>query len=159
MLSDFISIARHIQQQLPELGWIDRDRGQLQDPERFNTLLTPAVLLDFSEVEWTGRTRGSQAGAGTLTVQLVTLLPSSTHYTPTSPVHLYDSAVLLADQLHKTLANHASVGDRTSIKDEFTELYYVISQAYELRLYYEEPIRTMPKPYPDISATLNLPIL
>ncbi len=160
MFSTYRSIAHHLKNQVSELKSIDRDKGQLENAETFESLVTPAALLDFSEIKWSGGTRGNQTGTGTLTVSLVFPLPASTRHG--AEWNNYEQPERLTDKIYDSLALHKDVGDRRTGGDYFTGNFYVCTQAFDLKVYKDIAVKTMPKPFPDIEgnlqATINLPV-
>ena len=58
MFSTYRSIAHHLKNQVSELKSIDRDKGQLENAETFESLVTPAALLDFFGNQMVGRHQG-----------------------------------------------------------------------------------------------------
>lgn len=156
MLTHTQYIAAHLAAALPDIQWIDRDKGQLDNPEAFHSLLVPALLLGFGPVEWEGLSRGRQLGQLSLTVSLVTRLPPATHHP--RPLGEYDHAADLAAALHQALATCIVVKDRRASRDYFTPEFYVMETTYDMTVGHALPPRTIPKPPPTIDATLKLPL-
>lgn len=157
MLQEYQQLAAHLAAALPELQWIDRDKGQLENPEAFHSIVLPGLLLGFGPVEWEGLSMGSQQGQLTLTVSLVLRLPVATHQKQL--LTEYDEAAQLTTKVHQALPAFISVWERRSSRDYFTQNFYVVEQTYDFRVEYCKPIQTIPKPNPDIQATLKLPLL
>ena len=149
-------LAAHLAAALPDILWIDRDKGQLDNPAAFHSLQIPALLLEMGEVTWEGLSRGDQRGQLTLTVKLVFRLPAATYRQ--RPLAEYDEMAQLTDQVHQTLGTSLMVKDRRSTRDYFTPEFYVMEQSYDMVIGYTVPIRTIDKPAPDIQATLKLPL-
>jgi len=51
---------------VPELAWIDVQRGQLSKPKGEHPVPFPAVLVEFTNVSFEGYARGLRKGTGTL---------------------------------------------------------------------------------------------
>ncbi len=149
-------LAAHLATALPDIAWIDRDKGQLDDPEAFNSLIVPALLLDPGEVTWEGLSRGNQKGMLPLTVKLVFRMPTATHRI--HPLSEYDDMADLADKVHQALGSSIMVKDRRSTRDYFTSEFYVLEQTYDMVIGYTIPPKTIVKPAPDIQASIKLPL-
>lgn len=149
-------LAAHLAASLPDILWIDRDKGQLENPEAFHSLQLPALLLDLGEVAWEGLSRGSQQGMLTLTVKLVFRLPVATYQG--RPLDEYTEMSELTALVHQALTECLMVRERRSSRDYFTAEFYVMEQAYDMAISYTVPAKTIPKPAPDIQATLKLPL-
>ena len=162
MFQTYRDIAHAIARTLPAIQWIDRDKGQLESPEDFHSILIPGLLIAISEIQWAGQTRGAQLGEGHATTKLVFRLPAATHEvqeTAHGPLDEYDEFASLSEALHEQMSVLPCIGDRTKTHDYFTGEFYVVEQTYELKVYYTKPILTTQKPVPTIQATLNLPVL
>lgn len=156
MLTHAQHLATQLAHDLPEIQWIDRDKGQLDNPEAFHSLLVPALLLDMGEVSWEGVSRGSQRGLLTLTVKLVFRLPPATHRD--LPLAEFSEMADLTTKVHQALGRGLMVKDRRTSRDYFTPEFYVMEQTYDMFVTYTTPDRTMPRPNPDIQASLKLPL-
>jgi hypothetical protein len=152
MYKTYREIATHIANAIPELQWIDRDKGQLDKPEEFHTILTPGLLLGFEDVEWEGGTGGNQTGTSLMTASLVFRLPTSTYLGNWGPHDEYEK---FTEALYEVLLTHPAVGDRRMSGDGFTDEFYVAIQAFDLTLYQTRPLKTIPKPAPDIRGTMS----
>lgn len=156
MHKTFRMIAKHIRQSVQEIKWIDRDKGQLEKPETFNSVFPPGVLLGFSEVDWIGTTRGNQTGLAQITVKLIFSLPAATF--EDADWNEYAEYEILTARLYETLSGHPLVKDRRSTHDYFTNEFYVAEQVFDLEVYQVKEIKIIDKPAPQIQATLNIPI-
>ncbi len=56
---------------LPRLQWVDKNMGQLQKMEQFNTIPMPAILIEFGYGSW--QTLGRQQQTGEVTLRIYTL--------------------------------------------------------------------------------------
>jgi|GEM_PF-6841167 len=158
MLNTYLEIGQHIFDMMPEIEWIDRDKGQIDHEEEFNSILCPAVLLDFGETNWTGLSRGNQLGDLTITTKLIFVKPGETFTRDNNPLQEYAVFNALADKLHQVVGQLEYVHERRRSSDYFTKYWYVIEQQYDLEVNYEVPIRTIPKPVPTISTNIILPV-
>jgi hypothetical protein len=154
MYSTYRHIATHLANAIPDLQWIDRDKGQLDNPENFHSVLTPGLLLGFDDVEWEPGTRGNQTGYATMTASLVFRLPASTYLGNWEQHPEYEQ---LTQALYLALLDCPGVGDRRASSDAFTDAFYTATQSFDLTIYQAVPVRTIAKPNPDIQATLKFP--
>lgn len=159
MFNTFRLIAAHIRDKVTDLKWIDRDKGQLENPVDFHSIIVPGVLLNFSEVDWIGGTGGNQTGTCTMTVKLIFRLPVATY--EDASWNNYEEYERISDILYNTLSAFKDIGDRVKSSDYFTKEFYVAEQIFDLTVYKTRKTRTIPKPAPDIKgtihATLNIP--
>lgn len=58
----YTELVKHLRQQVPELRFIDLDRGQLEYPAENYVLLFPAVLLRIDAITWGNIGEGLQEG-------------------------------------------------------------------------------------------------
>ena len=157
MLNTYLEIAQHLFDNMPDINWIDRDKGQIDNEEEFHSLICPAILLNFGETTWTGLTRGSQLGDLTITTKLIFVKPIDTFTRGTNPLQEYAHFNALSDELHDVVRNYPSVGERRRSADYFTRYWYVIENQYDLQVSYDVPIKTIPRPKPIISTNLIIP--
>lgn len=154
MYKTYRDIANHLTNAIPDLQWIDRDKGQLEKPEGFHAIGTPGLLLGFDDVEWEPGTRGNQTGHGTMTASLVFRLPTSTYLGNWEQHPEYEQ---FTEALYLAMLDHKDIGDRRMSTDGFTDTFYVSIQAFDLTIYQTVPVKTIAKPNPEIKATLELP--
>lgn len=79
MLSIYFGVGQAIADQVKAIRWIDLDKGQLENPEMFHSIITPGVLIGTSDVEWKPTTQRNYIGDGTITVKIVFTLPHQTN--------------------------------------------------------------------------------
>lgn len=153
MYKTYRHIAQHIRTNIAEILWIDRDKGQLEKPESFHSIIVPGVLIDFDTVSWNGQTRGNQEGEGSVTIKLIFRLPKATHENAHWNEH--EEIELLSDCIYEIASSHINIGSRRSSKDYFTNEFYVYEQTFDLILYQTKNVRTITKPNPEIKGTLS----
>ncbi len=129
MLATYITIAQNIAARVPAINWFDLDKGQLQNPEAFNTIILPGVLIGQADIEWSQLAGGHQQGQGTITVKTILRLPAQTHLT--DPL-LQDNllAMTLADQVNTATLATPGILSRTNSKDYPVGTYHVVEQTY-----------------------------
>ena len=70
----YIAILKRIENEMPEIAYIDEDYGQLEgmnsENEDFYPVTFPCVLVGNTEADWKDIGLGTQAGEITLTVRL-----------------------------------------------------------------------------------------
>lgn len=156
MFNSFREIAKVISTNIPELVWIDRDKGQLDSPENFHSVQIPGLLLDFSTVNWESLLGGNQRGICTLTAKLIFRLPVSTY--EGADWNDYPEFEHLSDTLHEQLSDLKSVGLRRVSRDYFTKNYFVTEQSYDFTLYHTKQGKTIKKPNPAIQGSIHTTI-
>ncbi|TKT89488.1 hypothetical protein [Dyadobacter frigoris] len=160
MFKTFRDLASHIGDTVTAINWIDRDKGQLEKPDSFNSIIIPGILLDFSEIVWFGTTKGNQTGTGQVTVKLIFSLPPATY--ESSAWSDYPEYEQITNDLYQSISQFNGIKDRTKSSDYYTGSYYVCEQVFNLTVYQVIQIRTMQKPKPEIQGTLshslNIPI-
>ena len=131
MLASYIIIGQAIKQAVPQIQWIDLDKGQLEDPERFNSIGVPGVLIGQSEIDWQQLGAGQQQGTGTLTVKVVLRLPTQTHLT--DPL-LQDSLkeLELGDQINTAVLSVPGIKTLAHYSDYPEGTFYVLEHTYQV---------------------------
>ena len=158
MLQTYLKLARHLLDKLPEINWIDFDKGQIDNEQEYESIITPGLLLDFSRVQWTGTGRGNQLGEGQVIVKLVFTKPVETFTRTKNPLQDYEAFDTLNFALHQTFSAMREVKERRDSVGYFTQHWYIIETIYDLQISYEVPVKTIPKPEPNILSTiLNIP--
>jgi hypothetical protein len=82
MLYEFYThIAETISEEIEAIQWIDLDRGQLSQPEHFESLILPCVLINLSDgIGWQGLTGGHQFSEADLSLKIVVRLPEPIYH-------------------------------------------------------------------------------
>ena len=163
MYKTYRLIAQHIRDNIAEILWIDRDKGQLENPEKFHSIIVPGLLLNFGTIDWKSETKNNQYGEGSVTTKLIFRLPVATYTVENGAdgtLMDYEEFEAISEALHQTVTSFPGVGVRRSGGDHFTSEFYVCEQTYDFTVaYYHCPI-TIPKPAPkiegEISHTVNL---
>ncbi len=158
MHKTYRTIAKHIRKELPEISWIDRDKGQLNDPGNFHSIITPGLLLHFGNVTWTGLGGGRQQGFTTMRASLIFNLPPSTYASLDDPLKDYQESNTLSMRLHDTLKTISLIGERRASVDYFTPQYYVCAMDYDCEVIDTVELCKIQKPAPIIQAKIKLPI-
>ncbi|WP_080058966.1 hypothetical protein [Spirosoma aerolatum] len=129
MFKSYSTIAEAIKKQVKVLRWFDLDKGQLDDPERYNSIITPGILIGNSEITWSQGSSRAQIGDGTVTVKLVLRLPAQTHLT--EPL-LFENlkALELGDSIDDAVQNVPGVLSRTKYRDYPVDSFYVVEQTF-----------------------------
>jgi hypothetical protein len=158
MFETYLIIVTTLRNKLKWINWLDWDKGQLEEPEKFNSIIVPGVLVDPSAIEWEELGKGFQLGIGPITVKLVTLLPAQTHAgDPLLELNLV--ALQQAEELHAAIISSSGVLRRVgSPKPYWVNTFFVIEQTYDFRYNYQPSIQLAPKPAPQINTTITVPI-
>ena len=161
MLTTYFEVASAIRRNLPEIRWIDLDKGQV------NQLITgeldydlpsiPCVLISVPDEQWKSLSNKSQIGNGNLIVKLLLNLPSGTH--ASDPLlSMSVEATQLAEALHESIIQVHGIEERTRVRRYPVAHLFCIETHYTTKLAYLRAVRQKPKPDPLITSNLNFPI-
>lgn len=70
MQTAYKEILEQLSTELPELKWIDLDRGQIDQPNDHYTVAFPAVFISFNDIPWDGIGQKLYAGNCTISFRL-----------------------------------------------------------------------------------------
>ena len=149
---------------LEQVNWIDLDKGQLEKTGQFESLLCPAVLINFEDgIDWEELARSKQAGMASVSIKVAVVLPQSTHVKPV-PVNQTEQslndALLVEDIVHNKLIITKGV-IRTKTRSYYSGTYYVTEHLYDVPYGYEPNpryhIHSLAN-QPHIGTELNLPL-
>lgn len=160
MTTLYKEIAELIRKHAPDSGHIDIDKGQLEYPQSFDTLV-PSALIQVPDTDWNEHAYGNQIGEGTLVVKYLFHLSSRTHITDPL-ISMSVEALEYADKIHEAVRRHINVIRRTrSLRYPAPQLapnVFVVEQHYRVIEIYERALKTTPKRDPQISATITVPV-
>lgn len=138
ILNAYFSIAQAVASDVPSIFWRDLDKGQLDNPEAFNSLLLPALLIGFSDIDWETYGQNHQTGYGTVTLKLIVRLPAETHDTdPLFQTNLNE--LELAAQVDAAIKKASFVRPRTGSRAYPVNTFYVVEQTYPVCLVPDPP--------------------
>lgn len=104
----YIAILERIQNEMPEIAYIDEDYGQLEgtgsENEDFYPVTFPCVLVGNTEADWKDIGMGTQTGEITLTVRLGIDCYHDTHIGSGTTGHIRER-MEMAGKLYRTLQN------------------------------------------------------
>ena len=104
----YIAILERIENEMPEIAYIDEDYGQLEgmnsENEDFYPVTFPCVLVGNTEADWKDIGLGTQAGEITLTVRLGIDCYHDTHIGSGTTGHI-KKRMEMAGKLYRTLQN------------------------------------------------------
>ncbi|GAB3734983.1 hypothetical protein [Spirosoma lituiforme] len=129
MFKAYFTIAQAIKKLANQINWIDLDKDQLDNPELYNSIITPGILIGHSELEWSQLAGRNQLGNGTVTVKLVVRLPGQTHLTDPFIVENLKS-LDLSDLVNQAVLSVPGVLSRVRSLDYPSGTYYVFEQTY-----------------------------
>lgn len=159
MTTLYKEIAERIRAKAPDTGFIDLDKGQLEYPQAFDTLI-PCALIQVPDTDWDEYAHGNQIGEGTLTIKYLFHLSSRTHISDPL-ISMSVEALAYADKIHEAVRGHPNVIRRTRSRrypaPQLTPNVYVVEQHYKIKEIYERALKTTPKPDPQITVSLTLP--
>lgn len=150
------SIGEAIRKHVPEITWIALDKGQIDDPENYDSLLCPAVLVR-ADTDWDHGQGGYQRGTATISVKVCFILPAGTNdIDPFFDLNLTELDI--ADQVHEAIYQaFKSLRVRSREYMSPDNLYYVVEHTYTHPVAYQPPAKeTTPRPDPDIRGTLTI---
>ena len=130
MLSTYKEVAEIIHKKVKQINWIDLDKGQLDEPERFESLIVPAVLIGQSEIEWADLTSRFQQGTGMITVKTCFVLPAHTQLTAPHLTKQIEKMYDTADQVREAVLTTPGIMSRVKSSDYPTDRYYVIEESF-----------------------------
>lgn len=155
MLSTYVSIAQAIHTAVPDLRWFDLDKGQLDDPTAFNSLILPAVLIGQADIVWKQLGAKTLLGEGTITLKTVLRLPAQTHLLdPMLADNL--TALSLADQVSQTAVSLPGITGLINTKDYPIGTFYVIEHTFQC-LFKDGPSYSTVIVNTQINPQLNIP--
>jgi len=129
MLSTYVQIAGTIGEQVKQIRWIDLDKGQLDDPTKFHSLITPSVLIGCSDIEWLPLSRGLYQGQGTITVKTIFNLGVPTNML--DPNLIKGLEILeLADQVNQATLSVPGIKSLANSKDYPVLTFFVVENTY-----------------------------
>lgn len=129
MFYTYLTLGRACQQGVPDLVYIDLDKGQLDDPDAFNSLTLPALLIGQTDLDWSQLANRSRLGVGIVTTKTVVRLPAHTFLShPAAAAHLLTLDV--AERVEAVLLEQPGVTTCTNTKEYASGPYYVVEQTY-----------------------------
>jgi hypothetical protein len=166
MIIPLLKTLKESLKSVPDLRMIDFDRGQLNKPEDYESVLQPAVLVGIPVIDWKDIARSHQDGDGTFYTKTVVRLPQNNAYY-TSPEFLqFDdlteenlNELLIEDAIHQEIIKLDSVVRVRTQQYPFrtffvTEHTYTYSLRYSLEPRYRPHL---PANKPGINVILEKP--
>lgn len=159
MTSLYYELADLLRAHAPDCGFIDMDKGQINNPELFDTLV-PSTLISVADTAWDELTYGNQLGNGQMTIYYIFHLSSRTHADdPTVSASV--ESLKYADVVHAAIRKHPDVLRRTRTRrypaPQLAPNVYIVEQSYLVREQYIKKPRTTTVRPPVVSATLIIP--
>lgn len=146
MFSTYKIIGQAIREAVPQILTIDLDKGQLDDPQSFESIMTPGILIGHSDITWSGN-----QGEGSVTVKLILRLPSRTHISdPLIDESLSDLS--LAGDVDSAVTDVPGVLSSEKYSDYPSGTFYVVEQTYPISLvrgpsYVRKKVQVQVNPY------------
>ncbi|WP_080058307.1 hypothetical protein [Spirosoma aerolatum] len=155
MLHAYYALGTAVSKQVRAIRWIDIDKGQLDKPEQYNSIIVPGVLIGQVDVPWEQLAGNNQVGDGLFTVKTIFRLPAQTSLTdPTFSKNL--SALQLADEVGDAILGVPGVTRRTRTRQYAVDTFYVVEETY-LGRFTSGPSYTEKQVTVDINPTLFKP--
>lgn len=155
MIFEFYThVAEVLTSEIEELQWADLDRGQLEYPEHFESLILPAVLINLSEgIGWQSLTQGKQIGEVDVSLKIVVRLPEPIYYN--SRISNNNEALQIENVVHQTVYNKMR-WQRVGTKSyPASKTYFVVEHFYKASLDYT-PNPPLRKPLSDFQTDINI---
>lgn len=131
--------------------WVDLDRGQLEDPEAFESIIVPAVLVNFQRgIEWKKLGQRTELGETTFSLKVVMMLDEPTFNIEGININL--EKLITEDKVHAIVSQQKGVM-RTGTRAYAVRTYYVVEHRYIVTVDYEPTSIT--KPLGNLSLELN----
>lgn len=131
--------------------WVDLDRGQLEDPEAFESIIVPAVLVNFQRgIEWKKLGQRTELGETTFSLKVVMMLDEPTFNVEQININL--EKLITEDKVHAIVSQQNGVM-RTGTRAYAVRTYYVVEHRYIVTVDYEPTSIT--KPLGNLSLELN----
>lgn len=160
MTTLYKELAESIRAKAPDAGFIDVDKGQIEYPQAFDTLI-PSVLITLPDTSWNEHAYGNQIGEAALVAKWLFHLPSRTHISDPN-ISMSAEALEYANQIHEAIRSHPAIYRRTRTRrypaPQIAPNVYVVEQHYVAKEIYERALKTTPKRDPQITATIVVPI-
>jgi hypothetical protein len=131
MLIPYLHIAEKLIQN--GIAWIDLDQGQLLDPESYDSILTPGVLVAIPKADTTYRSDGSKQYYLIMTTKTVLSIQNDTHVTHVSDLQSFAdklSDLELADTVSDCVCDCISSCTETEYKEYYNDTFYVVEHTY-----------------------------
>jgi hypothetical protein len=101
----YTEIAEVISDKLDSIRWSDLDRGQLQHPEHFESLVLPCVLICLKDgIAWQSLTQGHQFGEADLSLKIVVRLPEPIYFN--ERYNKNNDVLKIEDDVHQLIYKH-----------------------------------------------------
>lgn len=124
---------------------IDLDRGQLEAPELYESLLQPALLVGIPSINWMELSHGNQEGDMRFYTKTAVRLPQHQHFyldSESDHPHLEEltdenkNALLIEDALHQKIIKIPGVWRENSFFS-FSGTFFVVEHRYCQGVHYE----------------------
>jgi hypothetical protein len=128
-----------------DLQMIDLDRGQLDSPEDYESILQPALLVVGPDIDWQELNHGNQSGTSIFGTKTVVRLPQHTAFMLGSEAqHQHLEALssenlnelLIEDAIHQEIIKIPGVV-RIRTREYPVDTFWVVEHTYEHTLGYE----------------------
>ncbi|MGX7686802.1 hypothetical protein ACWA1C_06520 [Flectobacillus roseus] len=122
--------------------WVDLDRGQLEDPESFESIIVPAVLVNFQRgIEWKKLGQRTELGETTFSLKVVMMLDEPTFNVDQININL--EKLITEDKVHAIVSQQKGIM-RTGTRAYPVRTYYVVEHRYIVTVDYEPTSITTP---------------
>lgn len=129
MIVAYLEIGQAIKDQVKAIKWIDIDKGQLDNPESFNSIIVPGVLIGLADITWSQLAGRYQQGEGTIIVKTVFVLPAQTHLT--DPMAKQSLKILaISEDVSEAVSSVPGILSRIKTKEYPSVTYYVIEETF-----------------------------
>lgn len=142
MIIQLLQLIKQEIKDIPALRMIDFDRGQMNNPQRFESIIQPAVLVGIPRINWEEKSKGQQDGDMLFYTKTIVRLPQHQQfYTKAEYEHsiVLDqesmTMIEIEDEIHQKISNIPGVF-RTATSFDFIDTFFQVQHTYTLPVEY-----------------------
>ena len=166
MIIDLLKTLKTALMEVPALRMIDFDRGQLDTPEKFESVLQPAILVGIPVIDWRNIAHNHQDGDGTFYTKTIVRLPHNNAFYTSPEFSQFDglteenlNELLIEDAIHQEIVKLNSVF-RVRTQEYVSGTFFVTEHTYSYTTRYTLQPRYQPHApgyNPGINVILHKP--
>lgn len=150
MLLPILNQVKEITAGITALRMIDFDRGQLDHPHLYESILQPAVLVGLLPVSWQNLQHNHQQGQATFYTKTIVRLPQNHAYYADPQFQDFDTLgqdniteLLIEDIIHQAIIQ-LPTAIRTRTLQYVVHTFFVTEHHYDIALHYTLPPHYQP---------------
>jgi hypothetical protein len=126
---------------LSNIRTLDLDRGQLDNPSNYESILQPALLVGIPSIAWSELAHGHQSGDMRFYTKTVVRMPQNyAYYSEDANFEALSeenqNELLIEDAIHQLIAKIPGVV-RTSTSYSYVDTFFIVEHTYELTVKYD----------------------